>query len=151
MSNQDLPVKDGEDFVGEFEVMDLSDLKDKSFIVGVSSGERDRCRFLSSTVHGPYNFYEMCEEVGVMWKDHQHHAKVTILEKDKTKAPKFLGVSTIDYIEAKYLDIITEGMLEGVFDEVKEYTCRADIKDSDVSDDPRKQVKEEAPAEEEDM
>src|ERR1035437_6544564 len=88
--NDDLPVKSGEDFIGEIEVMDLSKLKDLTFIVSVSAGDRNKCKVLASTIHGPYNFYEMCEEVGSMWKEHQHHAKATVLGKDSKKTPKFL-------------------------------------------------------------
>jgi hypothetical protein len=124
--NDELPVK-GEGFIGELEVMDLSKLKDLTFIVGVSAGDRNKCKILASTIHGPYNFYEMCEEVGKMWKEQNHHAKATILNKNSKKTPKFLDENTIDYIEAHYFDIITEAMLDGVFDEQKEYTCQAGI------------------------
>jgi hypothetical protein len=79
----------------------------------------------------------MCEEVGVMWADHQHHAKVTVLEKDRNKPSKFLDENTVDYIEAHFTDIVTEAMLDGVFDEEKEYTCRAGVLETDGSDDPR--------------
>jgi hypothetical protein len=144
MPNNNLPVKTGEDFIGEFEVMDLSSLKDSMFVVAVSNGDRNKCKFLASTVHGPYTFFEMCEEVGMMFKEHQHHAKVTILSKDSTKAPKFLDENTIDYIEAKYVDIVTEGMLDGVFDETKEYTCKVGINEADTSDDPRQPKTEDA-------
>jgi hypothetical protein len=126
-SAQELPVKSGEDFIGEFEVMDLSDLKDKTFVVSISSGSRDKIKFLASAVRGPYTFAEMAEEVGMMWKNEQHHAKVVILEKDRTKSVKFLDENTTDYIEAHFTDIVTESMLDGVFDDIKEYTCRAGL------------------------
>ena len=142
MTNKDLPVKSGDDFLAECEVMDLGELHDKTFIVGVSQGERSKCKFLSSTVYGPYTFYEMCEEVGVMWQEHQHHAKVTILGKDKTKAPLFLDENTVDYVEAHFADIITDGLLEGVFDDI-EYTCKAGVVEADNSDDPRANKDEE--------
>jgi len=143
MSNSNLPVKTNDDFVAEFEVMDLSELKDKTFIVGVSQSDRNKCKFLASTVRGPYTFEEMCEQVGVMWRQHQHHAKATILEKDPNKAAKFLDENTTDYIEANYEDIIVESMLGGVFDQVKEYTCKANIVEGDMTEDPRAKKEEE--------
>lgn len=126
MSNQDLPVKSGEDFLAETEVMDLSPLKDQLFLVAVSTGERSKGRFLTNTPHGPYSFVEMCEEVGTMYQEHQHHAKVVVLEKARTKAVKHLDENTVDYIECHYMDIIAEAMLDGVFDD-KEFTCQAGI------------------------
>jgi hypothetical protein len=142
MSN--LPVKSDENFIAECESMDLSDLKDHSYIVGVSQSDRSGPKFLSSTVRGPYTFVEMCEEVGVMWIEHQHHSKVTILQKDRNKPSKFLDENTVDYIEAHYTDIVTEAMLDGLFDEEKEFTCRAGIVE-DFADDPRAPKTEEMP------
>jgi hypothetical protein len=136
-SENKLPVKSSDEFIAECEVMDLADLKDKSFVVGVSQADRNGPKFVSSTMRGPYSFVEMCEEVGVMWAEHQHHAKVTILEKDRNKASKFLDENTVDYIEAHYTDIVTEAMLEGIFDEDKEFTCRAGIVETTTDDDPR--------------
>lgn len=138
MSNSNLPVKTGDDFVGEFEVMNLDALRDKTFIVAVSTGDRNKVKQLASTMHGPYDFYEMCEEVGVMYKELQHHSKVTILNKDRTVLPQILDENTVDYIEAHYLDIITEGLLDGAFEEKQEYTCQAGIVEADASEDPRK-------------
>ena len=145
VQNDELPVKSGEDFIGEIEVMDLSKLKDLTFVVSVSKGDRNKCQVLASTIHGPYDFYEMCEEVGSMWKNHQHHAKATVLGKDSNKTPKFLDLNTIDYIEAHYFDIITEAMLDGTFDKDKEFTCQAGIVEADSYDDPTKPALQEAP------
>ena len=144
MSNENLPVKTGDDFVGELETMDLSELKDKSFVVAVSTGDRNKCKFLSSTIRGPYSFEEMVEQVGTTWRQHQHHVKVTLLEKDPKKAAKFLDENTVDYIEAHYEDIIVESMLGGAFD--KDFTCRANVVEVDLSEDPR--AKKEEPKEE---
>lgn len=141
MSNN-LPVTQDENFVGEFHNMDLSPLKDKVFIVSVATGDRNKCKFLASTVHGPYSFFDMVSEVGNMWNNFQHHARVTILETDSTKAPKFLDEGTIDYIEAKYIDIVTDGMLSGHFDAAGECTCVAGVIEADTSDDPRKLLEE---------
>lgn len=151
--NQNLPVKDGDDFIAECEIMDLSELKDKNFLVAVSTGDRNKAKFLSTTIHGPYNFVEMVEEVGVMWKNYQHHAKVVLCEKDRKKAAKTLDENTVDYIEAHYADIVTEAMLDGIFDEQKDYTCRAGFTEATAEDDPRnnsKEVKLEDKKEEED-
>jgi hypothetical protein len=90
----------------------------------------------------------MVEQVGSMWKEHLHHAKVVSLDKDVTKPVIMLSENTVDYIECHYGDIVVEAMLEGVFDDTKEYTCQAEVVESNpVTDDPRnKQI--EAPKEE---
>ena len=148
---EELPITQDEGFCGEFHDMDLSKLKDLTFVVGVSQGDRNKCKVLSSTIHGPYNFYEMCEEVGKTYKEHQHHLKPLILDKNSAKAPKFLDAGTVDYIEAHYFDIITSGLLNGFFDDnSKEFTCVAGVVEADNYDDPTKpQV--ETPAEEVDV
>lgn len=135
-SNVNLPVKTGDDFVGELETMDLGELKDKQFMVGVSNGDRSGVTFVCSTIRGPYTFEEMCENVGCMWANEQHHAKAIVCQKDPGAKPKYLDENTIDYIEAHFQDIITESMLDGVFDEQKDYTCRAGIIEGDNSDNP---------------
>ena len=127
MSNMNLPVKSGDDFVGELEVMDLTDLKGKQYMVAINSGDPSGPKFVCSSIRGPFTFEEMCEAVGVMWREHQHHAKVMVCQKDMAKATTYLDANTIDYIEAKFDDIITESMLEGVFDDIKDYTCRAGL------------------------
>jgi hypothetical protein len=141
--NLNLPVKKGDDFIGELEIMDLSELRDKQFLVAVNQGDRSGVKFLCSTIRGPYSFEEMCEAIGVMWKIHQHHGKAIILQKDAAAAPKYLDENTIDYIEANFEDIITESMLNGVFDDDKEYTCRAGVVEGDNSDNPLAEKKEE--------
>lgn len=149
-----LPVKAGDDFVGELETMDLSELKDKQYMVAVNQGDRSKVKYLCSTIRGPYTFEEMCEAVGVIWTQEQHHAKVILCQKDRSVAPKILDENTVDYIEAHFQDIITESMLDGVFDEVKDYTCRAGLIEGDNSDNPaapeNKEAKEEVKDEEED-
>lgn len=131
-----LPVKKGDDFIGEFETMNLSELKDKMFMVAVNQGDPEGVKFVCSTIRGPYTFEEMCESLGRMWREHQHHGKAIVCQKDPSAAPKYLDGNTVDYIEAHFEDIITESMLNGVFDEVKDYTCRAGIVDGDNSDNP---------------
>ena len=149
--NMNLPVKTGDDFVGEIESMDLSELKNKTYLVAVNQGDPTGPKFVCSTIRGPFTFEEMCESVGLMWKEHQHHAKVVILQKDLNTAPKYLDPNTIDYIEAKFDEIITESMLEGVFDDVKEYTCRAGILEGDNSDNPFATKTEEKAADKEEI
>lgn len=143
MSTQvNLPVKDDpESFIAEFEVMDLSKLKDKTYLVAVSREDPNGPKFVCSTVRGPYDFYEMCEEVGFMWRTHVHHAKVYVLNKDRDAKVLFLDKNTTDYIECHYADIITEGLLEGVFDDDKAYTCQANIIQDSGEDDPRSKTK----------
>lgn len=134
--NMNLPVKTGDDFVGELETMDISALKGQMYIVAPSMGDRNEVKVISSGIRGPFTFEEMCEVVGTMWKEHQHHAKAIVLQKDPHAAPLFLDENTIDYIEAHFQDIIVESMLGGAFDEVKDYTCRAEIAVGDGSDNP---------------
>lgn len=98
-------------FVPQIESMDLRSLYDQVFIVAVSTGSRDDGRLLAKTIHGPYSFDEMLGEVGRMWNESQDNAKVYILEKDYKKKPKWLDAKTIDYIQAKYVDIIMERMI----------------------------------------
>jgi hypothetical protein len=135
-SNMNLPVKTGDDFIGELETMDLSSLKKEQFLVAVNQGDRSGVKFVCSTVRGVYTFEEMCEAVGCMWQQQQHHAKVIILQKNATAAPKFLDENTVDFIEAHFENIIMESMLGGIFDEDKEYTCRAGIVEGDNEDNP---------------
>lgn len=111
------------EFLAEAEVMDLSPIKDKTYVVAVGTGDPNKVKFLCSTIHGPYDFTEMCQEVGEMWVQHQHHAKVIIMDKDPKKKVLLLDANTIDYIEAHYVDIIMEETLAGF--EEKEYTCVA--------------------------
>lgn len=151
-TNMNLPVKSGDDFVGELETMDLGPLKGESFMVSVSAGDRSGAKFLCTALRGPFSFEEMCEAVGTMWKEEQHHAKVVVCNKDFKAALKFLDENTVDYIEAHFQDIIVESMLNGVFDESKEYTCRAGVLET-VEDNPlaeENKAKVEVQAEEED-
>jgi len=114
-----------DNFLAEVEVMDLAPIRDKTFVVAVATGDPNKVKFLCSTIHGPFNFTEMVQEVGEMWTQHQHHAKVMILSKDSTKPVEMLNENTIDYIECHHVDIITEEMLGGAFDEEKKFTCVA--------------------------
>lgn len=135
--NDDLPVKTTDNFLAEAEIMDLSAIKNKMFMVGISNGSPDGYSYLCSSIHGPYTFVEMLQEVGEMWVNHQHHAKVLIPSKDPTKAVELLDANTVDYIELNYTDLITEEMLDGMFDQPKNFTCRVGIISDIESDDPR--------------
>lgn len=112
------------EFLAEIEVMDLTPLRDKTYMVAVGTGDMNKIKFLCSTVHGPYTFGEMCQEVGEMWTQHQHHAKVIVMEKDFKKPVLMLDGNTVDYIECHHVDIIMEEALAG-FEEPKEFTCVA--------------------------
>lgn len=111
------------EFLAEAEVMDLTPIKGKTYVVAVGTGDPNKVKFLCSTIHGPYDFTEMCQEVGEMWNKHQHHAKVILMEKDPTKKVLLLDANTVDYIECHYVDIIMEETLAAFED--KEFTCVA--------------------------
>ena len=132
-----LPVKAPDEFIAECETMCLDELKDEMFLVAVGTGDRNKSRFLSTTVHGPYSFIEMVEEVGIMYMEHQHHARVIICGKKRGEALKTLDENTTDYIECNYVNIVTEAMLGGAFD-TAEFTCKAGIIEDDGHEDPRK-------------
>jgi hypothetical protein len=108
------PITQDEDFCAELVdgVMDFSSINKEQFIVAVNTGDRNKQLLLASTIRGPFDFFEMVENVGKMWENEQHHAKVYILTKDYTKVPAFLDGGTIDYIEANYEDIIFSGIIE---------------------------------------
>ena len=130
----DLPVRKDDQFVGEFETMNLDDLRDKNFMVAVSTGDPEKCKYLCGTLHGPYEFTEMLDEVGSMWVEHQHHAKVLICTTDKSKRLDYLDGNTIDYIEANYEDLIMNEVMEGIVLN-DEYTCKAGINEATDDED----------------
>lgn len=111
---QAVPVTQDPDYCAELDgrAMDFSKLQDKLFVVGVHTGDRNKPKMLCSTMRGPFDFYEMVEQVGYMYAKEQHHAKAFVLEKDPTKPVQFLDEGTIDYIEANWQDILTTGILE---------------------------------------
>lgn len=134
-----------DNFLAEAETMDLSPIRDGNFLVAIGTGQPEAVKYLCSSLRGPYTFVEMVQEVGEMWVNHQHHAKVMLTSKDSTKPLEMLDKNTIDYIECHYTDIITEEMLGGAFDE-KKYTCVAGTTgkvSSEKEVDPRTVVKPE--------
>jgi len=145
-NTQDLPVKEGDDFIAEFETMNLDSLRDKQFMVAVSNGKRNGPTFICSSLYGPYDFYEMVEQVGCMWRNHQHHAKVIVCSKDPSKPQERLDENTTDYIECHYDKIVVEGLIAGAFED-KQYTCKANVIDYTDEEDPRKQESKEDAAE----
>lgn len=112
MSNT--PITQSDDFIADFHEneMDMSGLVDKQFIVAANTGDRNKCKLLAGTIRGPYDFYEMVEATAWMHENEAHHAKVTILSTDYKKPVQFLDSGTVDYIEAHYKNIISEGILE---------------------------------------
>ena len=113
------------DFIGELEEMDMSEMYDKMFMVAISTGPRDGIQFLCSTVCGPLNFYEMVETVSEIYKDKLVHAKVIVPSKEFGVPPKVLDENTIDYIEARSIDILMDSFLSGEIDATREFTCKA--------------------------
>ena len=118
MSN--IPTTQKDDFIADFHEgeMDFSDIKGKAFVVAVSTGDRNKCKLLASTLRGPFDFYEMVEAVGYMYEKELHHAKVTILSTNYKEPVQFLDNGTTDMIETHWKNIISEGILETmIFDD----------------------------------
>jgi len=130
--SKELEVNKDPNFIGEFANMDLTPLKDKTFFIAVRTGDPEKGKFLPTTIKGPYDFYEMAEEVGTMWRDHQHHACAYFASKDRNAKNKFLDKNSIDYIEASFEDIVTDGLLTGAFDE--DFDCLVGINEIDDDD-----------------
>jgi len=118
-----LPVADPETFIGEFAEMDLGPLKDKTFLVAISTGDPTKPKFVPETIIGPLDFFEMVEAVANIHMEEMLHAKAMIPSKKFGTKPQVLDACTIDYIEAKYAEILMEGLLTGDLD--KKYTCQA--------------------------
>ena len=115
----DKPITQSDDFCAEFMegTMDFSTIEGKQFVVAVNTGSRNKPTILASTMRGPFDFYEMVESVGCMWEREQHHAMVYVLTKDFGKSSAFLDEGTVDYIEAKWEDIVSTGILEAALRE----------------------------------
>ena len=92
--------------------IDFGNLVEKTFLVAVNTGDRNKPKLLASTMRGPFDFYEMVEAVGSMYQREQHHAKVYVLERSFDKGIAFLDEGTVDYMEANWQDIVTTGILE---------------------------------------
>lgn len=112
---------------GEFEEMDLSELYDHKFMVAIGAGKRCSSAIQCHTICGPFDFYAMVDTVAKIWEEQQLHAKVFIPHDEYTKRPTFLDEQTVDYIEAKYMDIAFDHILNPD----KEYTCKAGLIEAD--------------------
>ena len=123
MSN--LPVGNPDTFLGEIEEMDLDELRGKMYGVAISTGVRSGQKFIPSSLLAPLDFFEMAEAVGSIFEQQQLHAKAFVLNKLPSGKMKFLDECTIDYLEARYMDIIADGMLSGALEANKVFTCRA--------------------------
>jgi len=132
MSTQDLPVGNPNTFLGELEEMDLSELKGHVFGVAISTGDRTGKKFVCETLLAPLDFFEMAEAVGTLYENQQLHAKAFILNKIPGKRAVFLDECTIDYLEARYMDIIADGLLSGALEESQTYTCRAGFLEDEI-------------------
>lgn len=108
------PVTQDPDYCAELDgrKIDFGYLVEKTFLVAVSTGDRNKPKLLASTMRGPFEFYEMVEAVGCMFQREQHHAKVYVLEKDFNVGIAFLDEGTIDYMEANWQEIVSCGILE---------------------------------------
>lgn len=117
-----------EEFMGEVDSMDLSALKDKTFMVSVSTGKRDSHLFLQSTIKGPFTYGEMVEEVHHICSGKGQHAHVLLTCKERNKKPEFLDECTIDYIEARYKQLIEELLFADIMgEEATDYEYQAQI------------------------
>lgn len=135
MSNQDLPVGNPATFWGESEEMCLDELKGQVFGVAISTGDRTGVKFIPQTLLAPLDFFEMAEAVGTTYEQNQLHAKAFILNKVPGQRMLYLDECTIDYLEARYMDIIADGMLSGALEDSVQYTCRAGfLEDEDAED-----------------
>ena len=112
-----------DDFIPQLEHMDLGKLKDQTFAVAISTGDRDKSGLLVSTLRGSFNFSEMVEYVYDLWNKRMDHAKVVVLSKKLEDKLQHLDAKTVDYIIAKAPDILLEGIL--LTDE--EFTCEAGV------------------------
>jgi hypothetical protein len=119
-------------FVPEIENMDLSKLKDKTFIAGVSSGDRNKPGIVSVSIKGPFTFLEMIDYVNELWSSRMDHAKVFILNKDINKRNEWLDSNTIDYLIEKHADIAIEEIL---LKSPEPFTCEAGIIGEDTNAD----------------
>ena len=114
MSDLEKPVTQSEDFSAELDCdrMDFSNLHDEQFACMVSTGDRNDCKALCSTIHGPYSFFDMVSIVGKTWAEHQHHMKPFILNTKLREKAQWLDQGTVDYIEANYQQMILVGVFE---------------------------------------
>jgi hypothetical protein len=138
---EELKVGNPDTFIGEIEEMDLSELKDKTFMVGISTGKRESAIFISHSIRGPYNFVEMVQQVMNIMTEEQLHAHVLIPQKERDEPNEFLDECTIDFIEARGEDLITAAWLDGLMS--TDYTCKAGLITDLENDGPKEKSNEE--------
>jgi hypothetical protein len=90
--------------VQENKPFDISSLRDKTFVVAVSTGPRDKTALLPTTIRGPFDFLEMLDFVGVTWSKDLNRSRVASVS--KLTPPVFLNDDDVDYILENYVDII---------------------------------------------
>jgi hypothetical protein len=132
-----LPVKKDESFYAPAEKMDFSAIRGCVFAVAVSSGDRDSGKGLMTTLHGPYDFSEMIEVIGELWRDQLLHGKAYILNKDFDKKVRWLDRNTVDYIEQHWEDMIAEIFIDNLFTGDQDFTCQAGIEEAKEEDIPK--------------
>ena len=136
--------KEDDSFIAEFAVMDLTPLKPHTYFVAVNAGDRNKGKFLTTTLRGPYDFLEMVQEVGFMYESQQHHAKVIIAEKDRMKPVKYLDFKTTDYLEAHYQNVIADSVLEEILGGNPNYTHVAGFIETPIEEDPVRMIAQKA-------
>jgi hypothetical protein len=124
-NNQDLTYGDPDTFLGEAECMDLSHLEDKTFLVAVNTGAKNRPGFMPSTVRGPLTFPQMIDMVNHIYTELQLDAKVILPSSEWDKKNQYLDECTVDYIHANAIDLIAEYHLFGGLNPDKDFTCKA--------------------------
>ena len=114
-----LPTGDPENFIGELENMDLSELHENTFLVAVEGGKG----IMPSTVSGPFNFLDMVDVVGDTFSKTGLNCVVFESKTDPFAKAQTLDTCTIDFIQANYENIIMDSFLNPDFSE--EFTCKA--------------------------
>ncbi len=127
-----------DDFIPEIERMDLEKLKDKTFLVAMSSGNRDESDYLPSSIRGPFSFYDMCEYAGKMWRERQAHSKIITTSTVLETPNDFLDAKTTDYIESRFEDIILDAIIMDSLElKPTDFTCEAELIPVPVEDAPK--------------
>lgn len=97
-------VSDNPNEIKDNKPFDILNLRDKTFVVAVSTGPRDKTALLPTTIRGPFDFLEMLDFVGITWSKDLNRSRVASVSKQNP--PIFLNDNDIDYIIDNYVDII---------------------------------------------
>jgi hypothetical protein len=111
--------------IAAFENMDLTELKDKTFLMSIKTNKSDDVPYVSKLIKGPFYFYEMVEMCGQIWENQNRHPFVIIASKEFSEKIQFLDDDTIDYLETRWKDIVTDGFLTDILN--GDYSCKATI------------------------